>query len=304
MINIKSTLLREIWKNRNIYLFLIPTFVLIFTFNYYPIASAIFHAFTEWDGVNVRFNGIKNFIFMFKDDSFIAAIPNILKLALFAECVALTLPLLSAVIIFHLKGEKVKYFFRVLFIVPMVVPYMVILLIWRFIYDPIDGLLNRLLMLIGFRDLPMWLGDPKTALLSIMLIGFPWVAGFNLLIYIAGLDNISPDIFDAAAIDGVTGFRRFFSIELPLLLSQIKLIVIMTFITQLQAFQSVLILTRGGPGFSTMVPGLVLYLNAFHFNRMGYACAIGLFLTVVILILTIINMKYISTEVERTLEKR
>jgi len=290
-------LLREIVKNRGIYLFLLPTFILVSIFSYYPIISAVFHAFTEWDGVNVRFNGIKNFASMPKDDALVASIPNVIRLALFAEFVALTLPLLAAVIIFHLKGEKIRYFFRVLFVVPMVVPYMVILLIWRFIYDPMDGLLNRLLMLVGFKDPPMWLGDPKTALLSIMLIGFPWVAGFNLLIYIAGLDNISPDIFDAATIDGATGFRRFFSIELPLLSGQIKLIVIMTFITQLQAFQSELILTNGGPGFSTMVPGLVLYQNAFHFNRMGYASAIGLLLALFILILTIFSMKYISTEV-------
>ncbi len=288
---------RDVRKNFPIYLFLLPTFILVIIFSYYPIISAVYHAFTEWDGVNVRFNGFENFLSMIKDDAFIASLLNVIKLTLFSEIVALTLPLLSAVIIFHLIGERIKYFFRVLFVVPMVVPYMVILLIWRFIYDPLDGLLNRLIMSFGITNTPVWLGDPKTALLSIMLIGFPWVAGFNLLIYLAGLDNISPDLFDAAAIDGALGLKRFFYIELPSLLGQIKLIVIMTLITQLQAFQAPLILTNGGPGFSTMVPGLVIYQNAFHFNRMGYASAIGLVLSIFILILTIINMRYISTEV-------
>ncbi len=288
---------RDVRKNFPIYLFLLPTFILVIIFSYYPIISAVYHAFTEWDGVNVRFNGFENFLSMIKDDAFIASLLNVIKLTLFSEIVALTLPLLSAVIIFHLIGERIKYFFRVLFVVPMVVPYMVILLIWRFIYDPLDGLLNRLLMSFGITNTPVWLGDSKTALLSIMLIGFPWVAGFNLLIYLAGLDNISPDLFDAAAIDGALGLKRFFYIELPSLLGQIKLIVIMTLITQLQAFQAPLILTNGGPGFSTMVPGLVIYQNAFHFNRMGYASAIGLVLSIFILILTIINMRYISTEV-------
>ncbi len=285
-------------KNRTIYLFLLPTFLFVAIFNYYPILSAVFHAFTEWDGVNVRFNGFENFASMVKDDALIASISNTVKLTLFAECVALTLPLLSAVVIFRLMGERIKYFFRVLFVVPMVVPYMVILLVWRFIYDPLDGLLNRLLMTLGVTNPPLWLGDPETALLSIMLIGFPWVAGFNLLIYLAGLDNISPDIFDAASIDGVTGLKRFFYIELPSLSGQIKLIVIMTLITQLQAFQAPLILTRGGPGFSTMVPGLVIYQNAFQFNRMGYASAIGLILAIFIFILTVINMRYVSTGIE------
>jgi raffinose/stachyose/melibiose transport system permease protein len=132
----------------------------------------------------------------------------------------------------------------------------------------------------------------------LMFMGFPWVGGFGLLIYYAGLQNISSDVFDSARIDGATGWTRFRFVDLPLLLGQIKLLVVLGFIGGLQGFQTQLLLTNGGPGYSTMVPGMHLYQNAITFDRMGYACAIGVALFVVILAITYINMKYIRSSAE------
>src|SRR5262249_48113090 len=131
-----------------------------------------------------------------------------------------------------------------------------------------------------------------------IFIGFPWVGGFALLIYYAGLQNIATDVFDSARIDGATGLTRFRAIDLPLLMGQVKLLVVLAIIGGLQGFQTQLLLTHGGPRYATMVPGMHLYQNAMQFDRMGYACAIGVALFLVILSITYLNMRYLRSSTE------
>jgi raffinose/stachyose/melibiose transport system permease protein len=131
-----------------------------------------------------------------------------------------------------------------------------------------------------------------------MGIGFPWVDGFALLIFTAGLQAIPREILDAAALDGAGAFERFRRIELPLVLGQIKLVLVLNMIWTIQNFTSIFILTQGGPGTATMVPGMVLYRASFQNERMGYACAIGMAMFLVMLVLTSINLRYIRSESE------
>jgi raffinose/stachyose/melibiose transport system permease protein len=181
----------------------------------------------------------------------------------------------------------------------MVVPGIVLILVWMFIYDPQMGMLNTLLRMAGLDSwTQLWLGDLRLALWCIGFFGFPWVSGLNLLIYLAGLDSIPHELFDAAAIDGASRVRRFFHVDIPMIMGQIKLIFILTIITQMQNFQDVLIFTNGGPGQATMVPGLVLYHSAFFYNKMGYASAIGVTLFVVIFLITAINLRFIRSDIE------
>jgi raffinose/stachyose/melibiose transport system permease protein len=126
-------------------------------------------------------------------------------------------------------------------------------------------------------------------------LGFPFVGGFEVLIYYAGFSAIPESVNEAASLDGCTGLQKFFRIDIPMVLSQLKLIVILTLIAGVQGFENIFILTRGGPGFETTVPGLWMYFNAFSFQRMGYACAIGVLLFVIILGLTLLNMKYFKS---------
>jgi raffinose/stachyose/melibiose transport system permease protein len=132
----------------------------------------------------------------------------------------------------------------------------------------------------------------------VMGIGFPWVDGFALLIFTAGLQSIPREILDAAALDGAGPFERFRRIELPLVLGQIKLVLVLNMIWTIQNFTSIFILTQGGPGTSTMVPGMVLFKASFQNERMGYACAIGMAMFLVMLALTYLNLRYIRTESE------
>ncbi len=294
--------LRRIMRCKECYLLLLPTFALILLFNYYPAASALYHSFFNWDGANFKqFSGLANFRTMLKDAIIWQALGNMIKLTLISVAINLTFPLVAAALIFHLRDLRLAYFYRVLFVVPMVVPGMVTLMIWRFIYNPNIGLLNQILKAIGLGAWARpWLGDFNLALYAIIFIGFPWVAGIGTLIYLAGFQAIPSELLDAAAIDGASTWNRFWRVELPLVMSQIKLLVILTVIGSFQGFTTIMVMTNGGPGTATMVPGLYLYRNAMYYNKMGYACAIGTFIFILTLILTYLNTRYLKSSVEFT----
>jgi len=295
-------LLQRIFRYKESYLLLLPTFILILIFNYYPAASALYHSFFDWNGANInKFSGINNFIVMAHDTILWQSFGNLLQLTLISVVISLIFPLGAAALIFHLRDLRLAYFYRVLFVVPLVVPSLVVLLIWRFIYSPNLGLLNQILKIVHLEGwVRPWLGDFTLALYAIMFIGFPWVAGIGTLIYLAGFQGIPAELLDSAAIDGASTRQRFFFIEIPLVMSQIKLVLILTIIGSIQSFTTILVMTNGGPGTKTMVPGLFLYRNAMQYNKMGYACAIGTVLFLITLVLTYLNTRYLKSSVEFT----
>ena len=295
-----KTLLRSIYQYKFQYLLLVPTFALLLTFNYFPAVSALYHSFFQWNGVNLKeFRGFQNFVIMAGDDVFWDTMLTVAKFTVGQLAITLTLPLLAALLIFHLRSEKAGYLYRMLYVVPLVVPGIVVMMIWRFFYSPVNGMLNELLRTIGLASWARpWLGDFKLALYAILFVGFPWVAGYSTLIYLAGFQSIPMEILEAAAIDGASGLARIWRIELPLVMAQIKLLVILTLIGSIQGFVQVQVMTGGGPGHRTMVPGLYLYINAMQYSRMGYACAIGTVLFIIIMGLTSLNMRYLKSGVE------
>jgi len=295
---------RTVWddvrRKANIYLFLVPTFLFLLAFMYYPAVTAIRLSFFSWDGFNdPRWVGMDNFKRIFSDSIMLASIQNMLILAVAHVVIVITTPLLAAELVFHLKSKRWQYWYRVLLVVPLVVPDVVTYLIWQFIFNPSIGLANVLLRNLGLDFLANdWLGSHRTVLLSLVLVGFPWIAGINFLIYLAGLQGIPTEVMDAAAVDGATGLRRFWLIDVRLIMGQIKLLVILSVIFSLQSFVLILIMTNGGPGYASMVPGLLMYKAAFQDGRFGYACAIGTALFVVVFALTYINMRYIRSETD------
>jgi raffinose/stachyose/melibiose transport system permease protein len=282
------------------YLFILPTMVLLIVFMYYPAFTALYRSFYTWDGIGTPvFNGLGNFRAMFGDQIMQQAFVNVLKLTVFAMTVQVIVPLLVARLILAVRGSRAQYIIRVLFVIPLVVPQVVFLNVWGFFYDPQDGLINQALTALHLDNLTQsWLGDPSLALYCIIFIWFPFVDGFALLIYTAGFQAISAEVVQAAAVDGAGPWSRFLRIELPLVLGQVRLIVVLNMIWALQSYTSVLILTQGGPGTATYVPGLVLYASAFQNRQMGYACAIGVVLFLIMLALTFINLKYLRSRTD------
>jgi ABC-type sugar transport system permease subunit len=291
---------REMKKKRGLYLFLAPSVLLLILFSYYPVGSALYHSFFVWQGDGrSTWVGLSNFRSLLGDVILQRSSINAIKMLLFSIFASTTLPLVAAELIFHLRSTRAQFIYRVLFVIPMVVPGIVTLLIWGFIFDYNLGVANQLLRLIGLGSYAqVWLGDPKIALYSLMFIGFPWIGGFALLIYYAGLQNIPRDVLDSCSIDGATGMGRIWAIDIPLVMAQIRLLVVLAFIGGVQGFQVQLLLTQGGPGYSTMVPGLHLYQNAMTYDRMGYACAIGVLLFLIVLGLTYLNVKYLRSDTE------
>jgi raffinose/stachyose/melibiose transport system permease protein len=281
------------------YPMLAGTFALLLTFSYYPALSAIYHSFTIWDGFRPeRWAGLANYREIFESDVIIGkAFRNMLILTGWQVFRSVTFPLIGAALIYRLRDEKVAYFFRLVFVLPIVVPSVVGILVWRQLYEPNIGLFNEILKLVGLKPLS-WLNSPQTALPSLMFIGFPWIDGVGMLIYLAGLLAIPLEIVEASIVDGATSLRRFFAIELPLVVPQIRVIVILNVIGSLQNFGWQLLVTSGGPNNATTVPAWEMYRAAMLSGRYGVASAIGVILFVIIFVLTLINNASIRSSVE------
>jgi raffinose/stachyose/melibiose transport system permease protein len=293
-----DTFIARVIKYKHAYAMIAITVVLLATFNYYPAFMGLFRAFFVYDiGLKPQFIGLGNFVRMFTVDvNFLGSWKNVAIFTAWRTISALIFPFMAAELIFGLTNPRHKFVYRLLMIVPIVVPGMVYILLWQFIYDGTSGLLNAILKAIGLGALQRpWLGDPRTALWAVTLMGFPWVGGVNVLIYLAGLTGITNEIIDSAKIDGCTGFRRIWYIDIPLIRGQFKLLIVLSILGGLQGWGTMFVMTKGGPGTATMVPGLWLYNNAFLWNKMGYASAIGMFMFVIVMIITIINMKFIRT---------
>jgi ABC-type sugar transport system permease subunit/outer membrane protein assembly factor BamB len=292
-------LVRQAWRSRISYILIAPTIILLLIFNYYPAFSGLYHSFTEWTpGIGEKWVGLSQFQAVLNSQYFWIGIQNALILAASAF-IKLCVPLLVAELIFHIRSGALQYAIRTMFIVPLVVPGVVGILLWVNIYDPNIGLLNQTLRLIGLDNLTRaWLGDKTTALPAIIAIGLPWVSPFALLIFYGGLISIPQELFDAAKVDGATWWTRFWRIDLPLLMSQIKLLIILAFIGSVQEFQSIFLTTGGGPGSVTYTPALELYYQATRFNNYGLASAMGTVLFIVILGGTIINLRYVRSQTE------
>ncbi|MDQ1256029.1 MAG: L-arabinose transport system permease protein AraP [Candidatus Hydrogenedentes bacterium] len=281
-----------------IYALLLAPVSFLIVFNYVPAISALYHAFTAWTpGKPATWAGLRNFTTLFQDPIFLKSLVNLLKLGSFVFVVNLTVPFVVAEMIYHLRSERWSYAARVALVLPMIVPGVVIFMIWQYIYSD-AGLLTAVLETLNLHDwIYGWLSNPKTALWAVACVGFPFAHGFNILIYYAGLANLPQSILEAAEVDGLGAFGRILHIHIPLVVSQIKLLVVVTMIGVVNGFESIYILTRdGGPGYETMVPGLYMYLNGFVFERMGYAAAMGLLMLLFLLVFTVLINRLVRTE--------
>ncbi len=293
-------ILRALWRSRYSYLFLLPTFLFLGLFNYIPAFSGLYHAFTEWEtSGSAHPNGLENFRRMAQDEFLRLSLANQFWLLLASLLKTLIVPLMVAEMLFHLRSSRLQQIMRTLFLTPMIVPGMVGVLLWGFIYDPNIGLLNNALTAVGLGSWNRaWLGDWHTALPAVIGIGFPWAGGLALLLYLAGLMALPVDLLAASSVDGATFWQRFWAIDIPLLRGQMKTIAVLTIIGTLQDFGSLLVLTGGGPGLATHVPALHMYFQAFRFGHYGYASAIGFVLFLVTLTFTIANMRFVTANEE------
>jgi len=294
----RRTFGQRLLAGRLAYLFVLPALAVVLLFSYYPALSALYHGFTHWDGTSpATWAGLSNFQSFVNDPQFPTAVGNIVQMMAYWLVLALTVPLVVARLILGIRSPRLQFICRLCFILPFVVPQVVTILLWKFVYAD-TGVLNELLKAVHLANLQQdWLGSPAFAVHSIMFMGggvvaaFPYVDGFGLLIYTAGLQAIPGEVKEAAAVDGAGPLRTFFTVELPQIKGQLRLILVLTIIYGIQNYTQILIMTQGGPGYVTTVPGLMMYQDAFSNQDFGQASAIGTTLFLIILALTIINLR-------------
>ncbi len=306
--NAKKIRWKQVKHHWEIYLFIVPALVLIVLFQYYPAASGIFHSFYRWNGADIsEFVGLKNYMELLKSPDFWQSFRVALLLGLW-NVVKMIPAIAVAVWIHRCSSERMQYVYRLLFVVPMVIPALVVALIWRsFFFEATQGYLNQFLEASGLFALlckldaffgwggiflegtrPAWLGDPRLILVSCVIWGFPWVGSFAVLTHLAKLQNIPKEIYEAASIDGATWWTKFTRIEIPLIMSSIYLMLVFVIIGTIKDAGMIIALTGGmdgGPGGRATVPALFMLRKAFINQEMGAACAVGIILTLVIMAL-------------------
>jgi raffinose/stachyose/melibiose transport system permease protein len=289
-------LARDLRRSLISYLFILPTFAFLVVFVYQPTVNVIYHSFFRWDGFQLEhFVGLQNYTRIAQDPAMAIATRNMVLFGI-GWLLQRVSPLVAAELIFNLRSPGARNWYRTLFVLPVVVPFLVTILIWRFIFEPMPGmgLLNNLLAVAGLpRDQHAWLAEPDLVIPALLFVGFPWMSGWAFLLLYAALQKIPSEIVDAAAIDGSSIWQRIVRIDVPLVLGAVRLIWIQTIIETVQEFGFVLIMTGGGPAYASMVPGLVLYFTAFRGQEMGYGAAIGVFMFILILTLTFLSIRYI-----------
>lgn len=283
--------LREVRRSLWTYVALLPTFAFVGVFLVYPVVDAVIRSFYEWRMAafySPDFVGLSNYGEILSDPAFHDSL--LVMLAFYARMIVVTFGITLPVtyLVYKLGDSGFGRLFRTLYVVPMMVPMMVIMLYWRLFYEPNYGMMNNLLTMIGREDLTrVWLGERETALASVLAIGFPWVESFPFLILLAGFQGIDETLHEACRLDGATPLQQLLRVDLPLIVPQARILLILGTIGTIQGFHVQLIMTDGGPSYSTTVPGLMMYKQAFSYGNLGYGAAIGVILFIGILLATV-----------------
>jgi raffinose/stachyose/melibiose transport system permease protein len=281
---------RGLFSRQAIAIFMLPSLLLIGLFSYYPAVRSLVGGFYIWNGFSApRYDGFGQFSQYFHSSTFGAEARNLVLLVIGSIAITLVSQFVAAEVVAHLPGRAgtiAKY----LLTLPVVLPPILLIDVWAYLLNPSNGLINRIL---GELHLPQpgWLTDSHLALVSILLIGFPWISNLGFLIFLGGVQHLPREILEASRVDGVGRLRRVFSIDIPLLMPQFRIVTILAGVYSVQNFIPILLLTNGGPGNATFVPGLDMYQSAFQNSEYGYGMAIGTVLFIAMLIFTIIVMR-------------
>jgi raffinose/stachyose/melibiose transport system permease protein len=288
---IKSSKIKRVIKERiTIILFLLPALLVYGTYNIYGIFRTFYYSFMKWTGLSPKmtFIGFKNYIDLFTDSNVWFALRNNLILVVVSIVVQISFGLILALIVnSKIKGSKL---FRTIYFMPMLLSTVATGIIWLLMFDPYYGLINQVLIKVGFKSLEhmAWIGDYRTAMVAVLfVVCWQYIPQYMILLR-AGLTNIAEEINEAATIDGANKFQLFKSITLPLLAPTIKTSAVLSLVGSLKYFDLVYIMTGGGPNGKTEVLATYMYKNGFESSNMGYASSVAAFMFIVSLIMVVI----------------
>ncbi len=269
------------------YLGIAPWLIGLVFFTGGPILASLAISFTKWRLLSPpEWIGLQNYIEMFRDEGTRVSLGN----TLFYTGLSVPLGLLTSLFVALLLNQRARgsNLFRTLFYLPTITSGVAMALLWLWLLNPEFGLINLALGLIGIKG-PAWLQDPHWAKPALVLMSL-WTIGTSMVIFLAGLQGMPQHLYDAAKIDGANQLREFWHVTVPMLTPTIFFVMVTSIIASFQTFTNVYVMTRGGPGWSTLMYGLYLYNNAFEYLRMGFASAMAWGLFLVILALTLLQL--------------
>ena len=289
------TVIQVMKKTKFPYIVLLPMMLLLFTFIVVPIVSSFVIAFMDYSPLRQdgnAFVGLKNLRALPSDELYLAALRNTLVYVVFFVTINLVLTLMTSALLCALSSNKWRSLFRTAFFVPCIAPLAAITIVWqKCLFPARGGALNMVLSRLGIPPLD-WVGNAGTLMPSIILLSLWADVGYNTVLFIAGMQGIPRDFYEAAEIDGASALRRFFSITMPLLTRTFSFVCIMTIISQFQAFAQFSILApTGGPSRSAYVLGTYIYRQGFVVHDMGYASAVSVTLFLIILAITLVQQR-------------
>ena len=268
------------------YLYILPAFAVFACFVLYPLGRAAWISLWDWDGLTVAtWVGVSNYTDVFTDEELRSAFAHALVLLLFYSVLPLMIGLLLAGLMARARVRGLAFFRTILFL-PQVIALVVVAVMWKMIYDPDNGALNRILGWFGIEG-KSWLGDFSLALPSVGFVGTWLYFGLAMVLLTAGVQKIPSSLYDAARVDGAGAFREFLAVTLPGLRGEIAVCLTLTTIYALRNFDLVYITTHGGPGTATTVPAFQVFSRAFESGQVGSAAAVGITLTAFIFLISV-----------------
>jgi multiple sugar transport system permease protein len=273
------------------YGFLLPNLIGFTVFTFLPVLAALLISFTDWDLLQAPdWVGLGNYRTLFADPLFGQVLKNTALYVL--GTVPLQMALALAVALALNQRIPGQLFFRTAYFMPVVASTVAVALVWRWIFNYDFGLLNSFLYMIGVQEPPNWLGSTRWALLSIIIMSIWQQVGYSMVLFLAGLQGVPQQLYEAAKIDGAGPTARFVFITLPMLSATTFFVLVIGVINSFQVFDQALIMTQGGPANATNTIVYHIYRNAFQFFKMGYASAMAWVLFAIIFVVTLLQFRY------------
>lgn len=275
------------------YLFLLPAIALIAVFTLVPFVESIVLSFQSWDGVSpdTPWVGVHNYQAAFKDVAFWTSMKNVVIFGAVGFVVGNGVSMILAIAVNSIR--KGRTFFRTVYYLPSVLSVVVVGMVFSAMLDPRSGIVNKILGWIGLPFLQHdWLNDPNVAMLAVIGV-FLWLHwGFGFILFLAGLQDIPKYLYEAAELDGATGWAKFRYITWPQLAPVTTIVSLLTLLAALQIFGTVQVLTNGGPGYTTMVPTLQIFTQAFTYNNYGVAAAMSVIFGAALILLSMVQLGF------------
>ncbi len=280
------------------YFFILPVLVFFTSFVLYPMVKGVYLSLFRFRGRNITFVGAKHYLDLFKDEIFIKSAQNTILITAIAVPIVVAFSIFVAINIYE-KNAFIRSFFRGIFYIPAISSVVSVTVVWNWIYHPKYGILNYILQSANITSSNVdWLGNPRTAIFAIIAILITTSVGQPIILYVAALGNVPKDLIEASKIDGATDYKAFTQIIWPMIKPTTLYIVVVTTINSFQIFALIQLLTAGGPNYATSTIMYLVYQKAIVESRYGASSAMGVILAVIIGIISVLQFKFLSHDVD------